>query len=80
MNYATIASGIKEATTMENEKQDMSAWVTVKQAAEVLGHTEQWTRTLIRRGFIEAQKFGRDWLVSRASIDTYKRERDNPPA
>ena len=79
--YATINASHNQEANMQNEQtNDMQAWVTVKQAAEILGHTEQWTRTLIRRGFIQAQKFGRDWLVLRASIDTYKRERDNPPA
>lgn len=58
----------------------MSAWVTVKEAAAMLGYTEQWTRTLIRRGFIKATKISRDWLINRTDLERFKWERDNPPA
>ena len=46
--------------------------ITTREAAETLGYTIQHTRLLIRRGQIEATKFGRDWLVVRESVVEYK--------
>ena len=46
--------------------------ITTQEAAENLGYTIQHTRLLIRRGQIEATKFGRDWLVVRESVVEYK--------
>ena len=46
--------------------------ITTREAAENLGYTIQHTRLLIRRGQIEATKFGRDWLVVRESVVEYK--------
>ena len=46
--------------------------ITTREAAENLGYTIQHTRLLIRRGEIEATKFGRDWLVVRESVVEYK--------
>lgn len=47
-------------------------YITTKEAAENLGYTIQHTRLLIRQGQIEAEKFGRDWLVVRESVAKYK--------
>lgn len=47
-------------------------FITTREAAENLGYTIQHTRLLIRRGQIEAMKFGRDWLVVRESVVEYK--------
>ena len=54
--------------------------ITTREAAENLGYTIQHTRLLIRRGEIEATKFGRDWLVVRESVVEYKTggASDNP--
>ncbi len=54
--------------------------ITTREAAENLGYTIQHTRLLIRRGQIEATKFGRDWLVVRESVVEYKTggASDNP--
>ena len=46
--------------------------ITTQEAAENLGYTIQHTRLLIRRGQIEATKFGRDWLVVSESVVEYK--------
>ena len=46
--------------------------ITTQEAAENLGYTIQHTRLLIRRGQIDATKFGRDWLVVRESVVEYK--------
>ena len=55
-----------------NEKGLSQEVMTTQEAAEDLGYTIQHTRLLIRRGQIEATKFGRDWLVVRESVVEYK--------
>lgn len=55
-----------------NEKGLSQEVMTTREAAEDLGYTIQHTRLLIRRGQIEATKFGRDWLVVRESVVEYK--------
>jgi len=48
------------------------SYITTKEAAERLGYTPQHTRLLIRQGKIEATKFGRDWMVVRESVESYR--------
>ena len=55
-----------------NKKGISQELITTQEAAENLGYTIQHTRLLIRRGQIEATKFGRDWLVVRESVVEYK--------
>jgi excisionase family DNA binding protein len=43
--------------------------ITVKQAAALLGVTPQRVRALIQAGFLEAEKFGRDWQVDAGSVE-----------
>ena len=43
-----------------------------KQAAQILGLTQEHVRLLARRGTIRARKIGRDWIVLEVS---YKRKR-----
>jgi excisionase family DNA binding protein len=50
--------------------------ITVKQAAEILDCSEAHVRLLITRGRIDAEPFGRVYLVSAASVAHYlKHER-----
>ena len=46
-------------------------WLTTKQAAELSWYHPEYIRRLIRSGEIEAQKFGRDWMIERAAILAY---------
>jgi len=41
-------------------------------AAERLGYSLQHTRLLLREGKLQGQKFGRDWMVLRESVASYK--------
>ena len=43
-------------------------WLTVKEAAELLGYTPQHVRRLIIAGDLTGQKRGRDWFVTRSSL------------
>jgi len=48
-------------------------WVNTREAADITGHSVAYVRQMIRRERIEAQKVGRDWLVSLSSLLAYKR-------
>jgi len=48
-------------------------WITTVKAAELTGYHPKHIRRLADAGAIVAQKFGRDWMVSRASILGYAR-------
>ena len=56
------------------QEQDL---LTTAEVAQLLGYTRQHTGLLIRRGFLVANKIGRDWLVSRQAIEDF-RSRYNP--
>ena len=79
MNYGILAPTQQEAQTMAERRQDedMSAWVTVKEAAALLDVTEQGIRWLLKHGNIAGIKPGRDWLVNRASVEAYRDKRDD---
>lgn len=49
-------------------------WITTKQASELSGYHPIYLRELIRTGKIAAQKWGRDWQVSRKNLLAYMRE------
>jgi excisionase family DNA binding protein len=47
-------------------------WITTKEAAELTGYHTVHVRRLLREGRVEGKKFGRDWMISRESIQEYK--------
>jgi excisionase family DNA binding protein len=51
----------------------MESVLTVPEAAEILGVTQQRVRFLVRRRRLHGQKLGRDWVVSRKSVEERKR-------
>lgn len=56
----------------------MEKWITVTEAAALIGVTDAYVSRLINAGKICAERFhGRAWLVDRKSAESY---RDNPPA
>ena len=46
-------------------------WLTTQEAAELAGYHQAHIRLLIRKGEIEAQKWGRDWMINHASLVQY---------
>ena len=48
------------------------SFITVKCGAELTGYTGSFIRRLASNGRIRAQKFGRDWQISRASLLDYR--------
>ncbi len=49
----------------------MSDWITTEQAVALSGYTPEHVRRLIKTGEIKAQKWGREWQVSRRSVLAY---------
>jgi len=54
----------------------LEGWITTREAAALTGYTTAYIRQLAIRGRVEAQKVGRDWLISRESLLAYKRKMD----
>lgn len=50
--------------------------MTVKDAAEYLGCSEQWVRKLISENKLSARLHGRAWVVSKASLDRHIAKRN----
>ncbi len=50
--------------------------ISSSEAALILGITIQAVGGLLRRGTIEGQKIGRDWVVSKDSVLSYKVEKE----
>lgn len=49
--------------------------ISTSEAASILGITIQAVGGLLRRGTIEGQKIGRDWIVSKDSVLSYKAQK-----
>ncbi len=49
------------------------AYISTKDAAKLLGVSGQRVRDLIKAGRLEAFKVGRDWAVSRKSVEEFER-------
>ena len=45
--------------------------MTTKEAAEMLGLDFTSISRLLRKGILKGQKFGRDWMVYRDSVEAY---------
>jgi excisionase family DNA binding protein len=50
--------------------------ITTSEAASILDITVQAVGGLLRRGTIEGQKLGRDWVVSKNSVLSYKAQKE----
>lgn len=53
--------------------------LTAKQAADMIGVSEQRVRTLLRAGAIEGRQFGKQWLTTESAIRTYQNEGATKP-
>ncbi len=55
-------------------------YITSREAAAILGidHESRWVARLCRNGQLDCRKMGRDWLVSRQSVEDYA-QRDRKP-
>lgn len=53
---------------------DLNEFVTVTAAAKILDFHPETVRRLIRDGVLTAQKWGKEWLVLKSSVDEYKEQ------
>lgn len=47
--------------------------ITTAEAARILGVTSRHVTLLIRSGKLRGQKLGRDWILSRKSVEQFER-------
>jgi excisionase family DNA binding protein len=53
-------------------------YITTKQAAELANVTDGYIRLLLGRGILKGKRFGRDWLVSRKSVEQFAQTERRP--
>ncbi|MDR3230038.1 MAG: DNA cytosine methyltransferase [Synergistaceae bacterium] len=53
--------------------------ISVKQAADIIGVSEQRVRTLLRSGSIEGRQIGKQWLTTETAVQTYISNGASPP-
>lgn len=58
---------------------DDGAWLTVSEAAALLGIRRETVYEAVRAGRLPARRSGRDWLVTRADVDAYAARRRPAP-
>jgi len=51
-------------------------WVTLSEAASIVGYTSAYVGRLARKGRIQAHRVGHEWLVNLSSLLAHKREMD----
>ena len=51
-----------------------TGYITTAEAAQQTGYTDAYIRELIKSGKVDAKKYGRSWMVSRASLLAHKRK------
>lgn len=56
----------------------LDEWITPREAAELIDVTPHQVRHLARNGIVKARKFGRAWMIHRASAEAYA-ETDRRP-
>lgn len=61
-----------------SEHLSLQDWLTPRQAAEIIGVTDDHVRYLARTGKIEAQKFGHAWMLRRTSVEAYAASERRP--
>ena len=52
-------------------------YVSVEEASQITGYSEQYIRRLLRQGKIKAEKKGAMWWVEMESLEAYKHEMDS---
>lgn len=53
---------------------DIRGWLTTAEAARLTGYNLEYIRRLVRTKKVRAEKWGRDWMISRASIKGYSEQ------
>jgi excisionase family DNA binding protein len=53
-------------------------YITTKEAAQLAGVTDGYIRLLLGKGILKGKRFGRDWLVSRKSVEHFAQTERKP--
>jgi excisionase family DNA binding protein len=53
-------------------------WITTKEAAEILGVTQDHVSYLLRKGIIRGRKIRRDWVTTRSTVEAYRATNPKP--
>jgi excisionase family DNA binding protein len=53
-------------------------WISTKEAAEIIGVTRDHVTHLLRTGQLTGEKFVRDWMVDRVSVEDYAAKERKP--
>ena len=51
-------------------------WITTSEAVRLSGYNVEYLRGLARSGKVKAQKWARDWQISKTSLLAYKKRVD----
>lgn len=57
----------------------MDDYMTTAQAAEILGLHPASISRLVKQGKLRGERFGRDWMVSKRSVEDYLKRFGNLP-
>ncbi|MEO0594858.1 MAG: helix-turn-helix domain-containing protein [Chloroflexota bacterium] len=66
------ADGNNQYTKDIAMSEQLDKWISTADASEIMGITQQAVQRLCRKGRIECQKFGRDWMVSSEDAQNYE--------
>ncbi|NVC24062.1 helix-turn-helix domain-containing protein [Kocuria salina] len=61
-----------EPAQRPREKEPITDPINTEQAAALLGRSAEWVRRLIREEHLIAERFGKGWILSRASVLAYR--------
>lgn len=53
-------------------------YITTAEASQLSGYHKEYLRWLIRNGYINARKWGREWMVDRKSLSEYISKEKKP--
>ena len=77
-----VEAGMRREDAQRREKglSPAGSYITSREAAEILGvdHQSRWVAQLCRSGQLDCRKVGRDWLVSRDSVEEYAQSDRKP--
>ncbi len=72
MTYIDLQFDRTQDTQDYGYMSEQKTWITTAEAAAIMEITPQAVQRLCRKKGIDCEKFGRDWMVNKASAETYK--------
>lgn len=62
----------------DSEHLVLGDWITPWEAAQIIGVTPNHVRLLAQKGVIKSHRFGRAWMINRASAQAYAATERHP--